>query len=56
MSREEQEKLLTRTIEKALHDYGLVVISHEEGEDHVIEVENSSTRIVSEVRISRQKK
>ena len=56
MGREEQEKLITRTIEKALHDHGLTVVSHEEGEDRVIEVEDSKTRTVSEVRISRQKK
>lgn len=56
MSREEQEKLITRTIEKALHDRGLVVVSHEEGQDQVIEAEDHKTRTVTTITVARKKK
>lgn len=53
---DEQEKMIMRTIEKVLHDRGLVVLSHEEGSDQVIVAEDSSTRTVTRIRISREKK
>lgn len=52
----EQEKLIMRTIEKALHDCGLVVVSRDERDGPVIVVEDAANRIVSEVKITRQKK
>ena len=56
MGEEEQEKTIVRTIEKALHDRGLVVISRPDGENRVIEAEDPSTRTVTTITVKREKK
>lgn len=56
MSEESQEHSIMRTIEKALHDRGLVVVSHVERGVRVVQVEDASTRRVSIVRIEPEKK
>lgn len=56
MSEEEQEKAITRMLEKRLNDGGFTVVSHVEGSSRVIVAEDSKTRTTTTIRIEREKK
>ena len=48
------QKEMVRTIEKALHEKGLVVLSHKEGENQVIDVEDTTNRKKSRIVVGPQ--
>lgn len=52
---ERTQKDMVRTIEKALHDKGLVVLSHKDGENYVIDVDDPTNRTKSRVVVGPQK-
>ena len=56
MGEEEQEKAITRMLEKRLYDSGFTVISRVEGSSRVIVAEDHKTRTTTTIRIEREKK